>query len=602
MTKRASCSWILALAAAACGGFSPAPETASGAGGTGGGGSSCAPNETRSCYGGAKDTEGKGICKAGKQTCDASGSWGKCEGEVLPATETCNTDVDDDCDGSINEGGMGCVCKPNDAVSCYTGKSETKDVGKCKSGTQKCNALGTELGKCDGEVLPQTEDCDAKGDEDCDGIPCSDAIFSLAAESNQDSFVGDVAYDSQGNLVITGAFTGTLTLGGKTMSATAQDAFVAKLDPKGAVLWAEQIGGTDDQWITSVAVDKSDDRIYLGGYFYGTFSLGASSLSTSNGKYTVSTGAFLAMLDKNGKSAKIVDQWLLRSGHKRILAVAVSATGNVAAGGYWTGEDQCDVDFCTVSDSRAARLRVFDKFGTVVFQTDSDPPGDQEVNALAFGGPQDNLMVGGRFENKIQLGGASWTTPLTKDVFVGALAINGSGKWLSATTHVPLQANDIALAVSPGGEVALGYSYSFFFGQPKGGAAFGWHVYSASDGTYKTGGSVDGDGYDVLDDLAFDSKARLIILGSTDAEITVDGKKLTPSSSYDPFIAKTGMPFGWAKMFGSANDTRADACAVGPGDRVAMSGYASGALDLGAGAIKAPSGKFANGFVGVFHP
>ncbi|MBT9559971.1 MAG: hypothetical protein IV100_28330 [Myxococcales bacterium] len=135
-----------------------------------GAGCVCLPNSTTSCYSGAAGTENVGPCKAGTKTCNALGTvYGSCTGEVLPATETCNTTVDDDCDGQTNESGSGCVCVPNAVTSCYSGPAGTSGKGQCKAGTSTCNAQGTQAGACVGEVLPGTETCTTTIDDDCDG-------------------------------------------------------------------------------------------------------------------------------------------------------------------------------------------------------------------------------------------------------------------------------------------------------------------------------------------------------------------------------------------------------------------------------------------------
>jgi streptogramin lyase len=54
------------------------------------------------CYGGTAQTAGVGICRSGGMTCN-EGVWGECFGEVLPATETCDT-IDNNCDGRTDEG------------------------------------------------------------------------------------------------------------------------------------------------------------------------------------------------------------------------------------------------------------------------------------------------------------------------------------------------------------------------------------------------------------------------------------------------------------------------------------------------------------------
>jgi hypothetical protein len=131
----------------------------------------CIPDSTVDCYSGPMGTKDVGVCKGGTATCNASGTaFGPCIGEVVPATESCFTlEEDDDCDGQVNEGGDGCICPPNGEVDCYTGPMGTANVGACKSGKALCNAAGTALGPCLGEVTPQTETCTTPVDDDCDG-------------------------------------------------------------------------------------------------------------------------------------------------------------------------------------------------------------------------------------------------------------------------------------------------------------------------------------------------------------------------------------------------------------------------------------------------
>lgn len=130
----------------------------------------CPPNTMVSCYTGPMGTQGVGVCKSGLALCNDQGTQlGACMNQVLPAVETCNTTVDDDCDGQVNESGAGCVCLPNSTAPCYSGPSGTEGVGICKAGTKTCNAQGTAYGGCAGEVLPAAETCASPGDENCNG-------------------------------------------------------------------------------------------------------------------------------------------------------------------------------------------------------------------------------------------------------------------------------------------------------------------------------------------------------------------------------------------------------------------------------------------------
>jgi hypothetical protein len=63
----------------------------------------CAPTATRGCYTGAPATENVGPCHDGVQTCLAQGTWGPCDGEVVPVAERCGNGIDDNCSGAADE-------------------------------------------------------------------------------------------------------------------------------------------------------------------------------------------------------------------------------------------------------------------------------------------------------------------------------------------------------------------------------------------------------------------------------------------------------------------------------------------------------------------
>ncbi|MBI5529664.1 MAG: hypothetical protein HY897_25335 [Deltaproteobacteria bacterium] len=140
-----------------------------GDGGGADGGSPCQTGQTRACYTGAAKTRGIGICHDGLETCK-NGAWGACTGQSVPIKEICNNNVDDDCNGVIDNG---CPCQEGGARECFTGAPEKKGVGTCKAGYQYC-ADGA-WGECAAEVLPQAESCAGVADgvvppdADCDG-------------------------------------------------------------------------------------------------------------------------------------------------------------------------------------------------------------------------------------------------------------------------------------------------------------------------------------------------------------------------------------------------------------------------------------------------
>src|SRR3954471_11262730 len=63
----------------------------------------CDMGDMRECYTGHMDTQDVGPCTGGHQMCLASGVWGNCVGQVLPAPENCSDGVDNNCNGMVDE-------------------------------------------------------------------------------------------------------------------------------------------------------------------------------------------------------------------------------------------------------------------------------------------------------------------------------------------------------------------------------------------------------------------------------------------------------------------------------------------------------------------
>ena len=95
---------------------------------------------------------GSSACAAGLVCAGAA----CCPAGRTPVAETCN-DVDDDCDGVIDDG----VTR-----DCYSGAAGTAGVGTCRLGVQSC--VAGVWGGCGGEVPPVAEVCNGR-DDNCNG-------------------------------------------------------------------------------------------------------------------------------------------------------------------------------------------------------------------------------------------------------------------------------------------------------------------------------------------------------------------------------------------------------------------------------------------------
>ena len=80
-------------------------------------GCACVIGSTQPCYTGPGSTRNVGICRDGTQTCVAMGSMpagsGTCAGQVTPnASEICGNMIDDNCNGTVDEGCGGMLTCP----------------------------------------------------------------------------------------------------------------------------------------------------------------------------------------------------------------------------------------------------------------------------------------------------------------------------------------------------------------------------------------------------------------------------------------------------------------------------------------------------------
>ena len=112
---------------------------------------------------GMECTSGVGACEAeGVFVCGVSGT--SCTAQPAePSTELCDNDVDDDCNGMVDDGfALGETCTVG------VGACEATGMNVCSSGSESCDATAGE---------PETELCGNGIDDDCNGF--ADEGFTL---------------------------------------------------------------------------------------------------------------------------------------------------------------------------------------------------------------------------------------------------------------------------------------------------------------------------------------------------------------------------------------------------------------------------------------
>jgi hypothetical protein len=115
-------------------------------------------------------------------------------------------------------------------------------------------------------------------------------------------FGGISCTDPSGNIIATGIYTsnpiqiGSFTLA--NMGTGTGDAFIAKYNSNGTVLWAQRLGGTNQEIISGITTDALGNIYVLGNF--SSSSISNSTLSVTNTTTTATMDIFVAVFNPSG--------------------------------------------------------------------------------------------------------------------------------------------------------------------------------------------------------------------------------------------------------------------------------------------------------------
>lgn len=244
-----------------------------------------------------------------------------------------------------------------------------------------------------------------------------------AVDSDQGN---SVAFDMSGNVIVTGLFRWTVNFGcGALTSALfgAPDIFFAKYAANGSCTWAKNFSAPSSDVGYAVAVDSSDN-IFLAGTFLGSLNLGGSVLNASG---TTSDDFYVAKFSSS--SQHLWSKSFGSIGTESAADIAVDSSGNVFA----TGQFALKVDFgggleqAVGQDSYVLKLSGID--GTYSWVKTFTSTNNETGNAIALD-RNGNAMVAGYFDGSVDFGGGTLTTAGSADIFVAKFSgSNGTHVW-----------------------------------------------------------------------------------------------------------------------------------------------------------------------------
>jgi hypothetical protein len=236
-----------------------------------------------------------------------------------------------------------------------------------------------------------------------------------------------IALDASGNIFIIGVFRDTTTIGSFTMysaSAGVDDAFIAKLDPSGNVVWVKQVGGAGDDTGRGIDTD-SQGNVYAVGAFEGTASFGGTvTLSEANGNRDM----FLSKWDNSGNL-----QWVKQAGGEAddvAWDVVVDDFDNI----YITGEFNYTAVFGSYSLQPIGGSDVFvARYGAGGGVYWAQRFGGELVDrARGIATDNFNVYITGQYGGTLAHGNYHATSADSSDIFIASFDAAGAPGWLVA--------------------------------------------------------------------------------------------------------------------------------------------------------------------------
>lgn len=185
-----------------------------------------------------------------------------------------------------------------------------------------------------------------------------DFVWATSVGNSGDQTGQAIIADKTGNVYATGYFIGTVDFNpgsgvfNLTSSAGFFNAYLLKLDVNGNFLWANNIGGNQDDIGFSLALD-AQQNIYNTGYFNNTASFSSNKTLTSSG----STDIYVAIYKPNGslitavKEGGATDDWA--------SDIAIDKNSNVYLTGYYTTSANFTLGNNTITLTSAGNADVY---------------------------------------------------------------------------------------------------------------------------------------------------------------------------------------------------------------------------------------------------
>jgi hypothetical protein len=427
----------------------------------------------------------------------------------------------------------------------------------------------------------------------CDGGGACVSVTAIWAKrfgAAQDQSSHDITVDLAGNPAITGSYQNVVDLGGGPLPhAVSNDAFVAKLDPAGGLVWNRAFNSAQQSAGNNVRFDRFGNAVVSGG-FWATVDFGGGPLTTP-----ASPGVFVAKYASDG--AHLWSKGFGTAGGAGAAYQSSSdAMGNVYVAVFYTGGA---FDFgcgpLPPAGGYDALMAKLDPDGNCLWSKRFGDAGFQQNSAAAVD-PGGNVFIAGILTGTVDFGGGPLTSAGGQDVFVAKFDPLGNHLWSKRFGDAGDQLAIEIAATDAGGVAVVGwFSGTLDFGGNPLTNAGGVDAFVATlDGAgspvwSKRFGAAHDDGFY---SVAVDKWGDVGVTGFFHDAVDFGGGPLVSAGGSDIVVAKLDSAGNhlWSQRFGDAQDQVGLGIAFDGAARTYLTGTVAGSVDFGTGPLVSAGG------------
>ena len=402
-----------------------------------------------------------------------------------------------------------------------------------------------------------------------------------------------VAVDASGNIYVTGTFEGSVSFGGATfVSVGGTDIFLAKFSPSGAHIWSKAFGSTALDSGRSVAVDPSGN-VLITGAFNGTISFGGSTFTNSF------ADVFVAKFFSNG--AHMFSQKYGGTNHDEGRSITTDASGNILVAGTYRAT--ASFGGATFTNTTGIVDIFIAKYNSSLVHQWSH----------GFGGPSDdipsgvatdaagNVFMAGYFFTSISVGGATFVSAGSNDIFLAKYNASGVHQWSQSfgnssqneTRGIAVNAAGTFVAITgffTGASISMGGGSTLF----NGGSSDALVACYNGSGTYLWSRNFGGTALDNSLAIAVDASSNVFLAGYTQSStFYFGGDVFANRGAGDIALVKLNAvgDHKWSGSYGGVADDNTVALACDGLKSVVAAGYFDAVVDFGAGEVASAGGQ-----------